>query len=228
MKTSVIIPALNEDGHIGALVQQTWLQPVADVMVVDNGSTDNTAVAAQKAGATVVAEPRRGYGYACAAGTAVARQHNADILVYMDGDFSSLPSEIPRLLAPIQEDEADLVLGSRMLGNIAAGAMPPHQRFGNWLAARLMRQLYDISVTDLGPFRAIRADWVAALQMQEMTFGWPTEMMVKVAKRNGRVQEVPVSWQLRRSGQSKVSGTLRGSLLAAYYIFGVTLRYANT
>ncbi len=226
MKTAVIIPALNEAGNIGELVTQTWAQGVDWVFVVDNGSTDDTAVLATQAGATVVTEGRRGYGYACAAGTAVALQAGADILLYMDGDFSSLPTEIGQLIAPIVADQADLLLGSRVLGNIAAGAMLPHQRFGNWLSARLMSWLYHIQVTDLGPYRAIRATTMGQLEMREMTFGWPTEMMVKVAKGNGRIVEVPVSWHVRRSGQSKVSGTVRGSLLAGYYILGVTLRYA--
>ena len=226
LKTAVIIPALNEGGNIAALVGQTLAQPVDWVIVVDNGSTDDTAVLAEEAGAQVVVEPRRGYGYACAAGTAVALALNAGILVYMDGDFSSLPAELPRLLAPIQADDADLVLGSRMLGQIAAGAMLPHQKFGNWLSSRLMSWLYRIRVTDLGPYRAIRATTMRQLDMREMTFGWPTEMMVKAAQGGGRILEVPVSWHMRRSGQSKVSGTLRGSVLAGYYILGVTLRYA--
>ena len=226
MKTAVIIPALNEAGNIARLVQETLQQPVDCVIVVDNGSTDETAVLASKMGATVVSEKRQGYGYACAAGTAVALKEGADVLVYMDGDFSSLPAELTRLLEPIQREEADLVLGSRTLGHIASGAMLPHQRFGNWLSARLMSRLYQIKVTDLGPYRAIRSDLMRDLDMQEMTFGWPTEMMVKTARRNGRILEVPVSWHVRRSGQSKVSGTLRGSFLAAYYILGVTLRYA--
>lgn len=114
-----------------------------------------------------------------------------------------------------------------MLGHIAAGAMPPHQRFGNWLSARLMSRLYGVSVTDLGPFRAIRTELFRTLQMSEMTFGWPTEMMVKAARQGGRIIEVPVSWHMRRDGRSKVGGTLRGSILAAYYILGVTLRYAR-
>jgi glycosyltransferase involved in cell wall biosynthesis len=224
---AVIIPALNEAGSIGHLVTATRQQVVDWVIVVDNGSTDDTAVRAQNAGALVVPEPRRGYGYACAAGTAVARQHKADILVYMDGDYSSLPEELPQLLQPILLNEADLVLGSRLLGHIAVGAMPPHQRFGNWLSARLMRGLYGVPVTDLSPYRAIRADLLHDLNMREMTFGWPTEMMVKAAKRGARLAEIPVSWQVRRSGRSKVGGTIRGSLLAAYYIVGVTIRYAS-
>ncbi len=226
MKTAVIIPALNEGGNIYALVSETLRQPVDWVLVVDNGSTDDTAVQAQKAGVQVISEPRRGYGFACAAGTQAAQQQGADILVFMDGDYSSLPAEMARLVTPIQQNEADLVLGSRTLGHIAEGAMPPHQRFGNWLSSGLMSQLYDVPVTDLGPYRAIRTDLLMTLNMREMTFGWPTEMMVKVAKGNGRILEQPVSWHQRRSGQSKVSGTLRGSILAAYYILGVTLRYA--
>jgi glycosyltransferase involved in cell wall biosynthesis len=226
-RVAVIIPALNEAGNIADLVQETLAQPVQWVIVADNGSTDDTAVLAQKSGAMVVKEPRQGYGYACAAGTAVARQHGADILVYLDGDYSSLPAEIPRLLAPLAQNQADLVLGSRTRGHIAAGAMPPHQRFGNWLSSRLMSWLYDVSVTDLGPYRAIHADLIESLDMREMTFGWPTEMMIKAARQQARIMEVPVSWHRRRYGRSKVSGTVRGSLLAAYYILGVTLRYAR-
>jgi glycosyltransferase involved in cell wall biosynthesis len=226
LKTAVIIPALNEAGNIAPLVRATLAQPVDRVVVVDNGSTDGTAALAEKAGAQIVGDSRRGYGYACAAGTAAALAAGADILVYMDGDFSSSPAELPSLVAPIRQAQADLVLGSRTLGRIMNGAMPPHQRLGNWLSAFLMSRLYNMSVTDLGPYRAIRADLMRELDMQEMTFGWPTEMMVKVAKGNGRILEVPVSWHVRRSGQSKISGTLRGSILAGYYILGVTLRYA--
>lgn len=226
MNVAVIIPALNEAGNIGNLVEEIQAQRISWVIVVDNGSTDDTARVAEQAGAHVVSEPRRGYGYACAAGSARALEMGAELLVYIDGDYSSLPSEMPRLLTPLREAKADLVLGSRQLGHIAAGAMPPHQRFGNWLSSRLMSHLYGIHLTDLGPYRAIRADLLATLDMREMTFGWPTEMMVKAAKQNMRLLEVPVSWHSRRSGQSKVSGTLRGSILAAYYILGVTLRYA--
>ena len=225
MHTSVIIPALNEAENIGGLVREALDQPVDQVIVVDNGSTDATATLAREAGALVVAEPRRGYGFACAAGVAAAR--DADILVFLDGDYSSLPGELPRLLAPLQEGRADLVLGSRPLGHIAPGAMPPHQRFGNWLTARLMRLLYGLKVSDLGPYRAVHAELLRSLDMQEMTYGWPTEMMVKAARRHARIVEVPVSYHSRRAGRSKVSGTVRGSLLATYYILGVTLRYAR-
>ena len=223
MAVEVVIPALNEAGNIAQLVQEAAAQPVARVIVVDNGSTDGTGRLAAEAGAHVVAEPRQGYGYACAAGAGAA---SGEILVFLDGDFSSLPVEMPNLLAPIQRGEAALVLGSRVLGQILPGAMPAHQRFGNWLTSGLMRRLYGVPVTDLGPYRAVRRDLLLALNMREMTFGWPTEMMVKCARRGVPILEVPVSFAPRRFGQSKVSGTLRGSILAAYYILGVTLRYA--
>ena len=222
MKTVVIIPALNEAGNIADLVRDALAQAINEVIVVDNGSTDDTAQRARDAGARVIAEPRQGYGYACAAGVT----DDADILVFLDGDYSSLPSEMDLLLEPLRGDEADLVLGSRMLGHIQPGTMPPHQQFGNWLVSHMMRILYGLPVTDLGPYRAIRAELLRDLHMQEMTFGWPTEMMVKAARRNARIIEVPVSHHARRAGKSKVSGTIRGSILAAYYILGVTLRYA--
>jgi glycosyltransferase involved in cell wall biosynthesis len=224
MQVSVIIPALNEAGCIGDLVHETLAQPVREVIVVDNGSTDGTANIARQAGARVVVESRRGYGYACAAGAAAA---GAETLVFLDGDGSFLPSEMPRLLEPLASGCADLVLGSRVLGDIAPGAMPPHQRFGNGLASQLMNMLYHVHVTDLGPYRAIRRNLLAKLDMREMTFGWPTEMMVKAARRRARIIEVPVSFHPRRAGRSKVSGTLRGTFLAAYSILGVTLRYAR-
>jgi glycosyltransferase involved in cell wall biosynthesis len=199
---------------------------VAFVVVVDNGSTDGTAQVAREAGAVVVDEPRLGYGYACAAGVRAARQQGAEVLVFVDGDGSFDPAQIDQLLAPIEAGRADLVLGSRPAGGIEPGAMLPHARFGNWLVARLMGQLYGLQVTDLGPFRAIRADLLAGLDMREMTFGWPTEMMVKAARAGARVIEVPVRYRVRRGGRSKVSGTLRGTILATYYILFVTLRYA--
>ena len=226
MPTAVIIPALNEAGAIAGVVRDACAQDVTWVIVADNGSTDGTADLARQAGALLVREPRRGYGYACAAGTAMAFDLGARLLVYLDGDHSSLPAEMPRLLDPLREDRADLVLGSRVLGRISERAMPIHQRLGNRLSSWLITQLYGVRVTDLGPYRAIRGDLLRDLHMQEMTFGWPTEMMVKAARRGARITEAPVSWQRRVAGQSKVSGSVRGSLLAAYYILDVTLRYA--
>jgi glycosyltransferase involved in cell wall biosynthesis len=221
---TVIIPALNEAGNIQRLVSEVRAIASVDVIVVDNGSTDATATEAWAAGARVVHEPRRGYGYACAAGVAAAQ--DADVLAFLDGDYSFLPAELPTVLAPILAGQADLVLGSRWRGQIAAGAMPPHQRFGNWLVARLMNALYGLAITDLGPYRAVRRSLLAELDMQEMTFGWPTEMIVKAARQGVRIVEVPVSFHSRQAGRSKVSGTVRGTILATWFILGVTLRYA--
>ena len=170
-------------------------------------------------------EPRRGYGYACASGAAAAT--NAAFLVFLDGDGSFLAAELPRLLAPIVAGEADLVLGSRVRGHIVAGAMPFPQRFGNWLVAHLMNPLYGLAITDLGPYRAVRRALLEELDMHEMTYGWPTEMIVKAARRGVQVCEVPVTYRHRQAGRSKVSGTLRGTLLAGWYILGVALRYAR-
>jgi glycosyltransferase involved in cell wall biosynthesis len=222
---AVIIPALNEAGNIRPLVQEVLATMPVQVIVVDNGSTDATAAEASAAGALVVSEMRRGYGYACAAGVAAAG--DADLVVFLDGDYSFLPAELPVVLAPLLEDRADLSLGSRVLGQITPGAMPPHQRFGNWLVARLMSMLYGVTVTDLSPYRAIRRGLLDRLHMSEMSYGWPTEMMVKAARRGTRLVEVPVSYHARRAGRSKVSGTLRGTLLAAWYILGVTIRHAG-
>ena len=226
MSVAVVIPALNEADNIGAVVSGLQAQPVDHVIVVDNGSTDNTAARASDQGAVVIHEPVQGYGQACASGSAEAARLGATVVVYIDGDQSSLPQEINRLLEPIATGDADLVLGSRALGTIEAGAMGPHQRFGNWLTAAIMSRLYDVTVTDLGPYRAIRADLLAALDMSEMTFGWPTEMMVKSARRGARVIEVPATWAPRASGDSKVSGTIKGTVLAGWFLLSVTLKHA--
>jgi glycosyltransferase involved in cell wall biosynthesis len=224
MDVSLIIPALNEADCIGPLLAELPAGLVHELLVVDNGSTDDTAGAARRAGAQVVSEPRRGYGYACAAGVAAA---NGDLLVFMDGDGSFIPGELDRLIAPIAGGSADLALGTRMRGGMAAGAMPPHQRFGNQLVARLMYHLYGVRVTDLGPFRAVRRDLLIELDMRERTYGWPVEMIVKTARHGARIVELPVSYRPRLAGRSKVGGTLRGTVLATYRILHTTLRYTN-
>ena len=227
-KVSVVIPALDEGENIATVVAGLFEHGADHVVVADNGSVDDTADRARGAGAEVVSEPRRGYGYACARGTAAALDAGADVIAYIDGDQSSRPSELPAIVAPVSAGEARLVLGSRTKGSIAAGAMPPHQKAGNVATAALMRLLYRVEVSDLGPYRAIDADLIPKLAMTEMTFGWPTEMMVKTASRGDKILEVPVSWDNRVAGSSKVGGTLVGSLLAGWHIMRVTLRHSRS
>ena len=219
-----IIPALDEEGSIGQVVAAVPRDAVSEVIVVDNGSSDRTAHVAGRHGAVVVREPRRGYGAACYAGVMAAA--GADLLVFLDGDRSDVPEEMPSILGPILRGEADLVIGSRLTGRREPGAMPPHAVFGNRLASRVLRALYGVRITDLGSFRAIRRQTLLDLGMQERTFGWPVEMIAKAARRGHRIVEVPVSYR-RRIGRSKVAGTVKGSILAAYFIFATALRYAR-
>ncbi len=223
----VVVPALNEAGNIGIVVGELFTHGADSVFVVDNGSSDDTADEASAAGATVISEPVRGYGRACAAGTAAAIEAGCGVVAYIDGDRSSRASELMDIVQPILDGGADLVLGSRVLGHIEDGAMPPHQRFGNRITSALMRLLYRVEVTDLGPYRAIRSDLVTQLDLTEMTFGWPTEMMVKAAARGDRIIEVPASWDRRVAGESKVGGTVSGSLKAGWFLLTVTLRHAR-
>lgn len=222
MRVSVIVPALDEEEAVGAVVRSIPSDFMDEVIVVDNGSTDSTASRAQEAGAIVVGEPIRGYGAACRAGLMATTE--TDVVVFLDGDTSDDPRDLPRLLSPIENDEADFVLGSRLSGSQGAGAMPFHARLGNWFTAGLMNKVYGLNITDIGSFRAIRRDLLLSLEMEQMTFGWPVEMLVKAAKRGARIREVPVSYR-KRIGESKVSGTVKGSLLAAYYMLWIPLRY---
>lgn len=226
-RIAVIIPALNEAPAIARVVAGLWAQahiPLERIIVVDNGSSDGTGGLARGAGAQVVREERRGYGRACRAGVAAA--DGADVIVLLDGDAADDPRDLPRVLAPLLGGQADLVVGSRALGVWESGSMTPQQRFGNRLAAWLLRRLYGVRVTDLGPFRAIRRDALLALEMGEMTSGWSVEMMVKAARAGYRYREVPVHYR-RRIGVSKVGGTLAGSLRAGWCILATTFRYAH-
>jgi glycosyltransferase involved in cell wall biosynthesis len=224
MRVAIIIPAFNEEATITDVVAGVPKNIAEQVIVVDNVSTDATAERAHAAGARVVYEPTKGYGAACFAGFRAAQE--AEVVVFMDGDGVVNPVQIQSLLDPLNTDTADLVLGSRTLGQQEPGALLIHARFGNWLAAQLMRWLYGLRVTDLGPFRAIRANVLHELDMQEMTYGWPTEMMVKTAKHGYRVVEVPVDHYRRAGGVSKISGTVRGTILAGYYIISTTVKHA--
>jgi glycosyltransferase involved in cell wall biosynthesis len=223
LSVSVVTPALNEAESIGAVLAAIPRDGVQEIIVIDGGSTDDTATIARAADACVIHEPRRGYGRACAAGAAAAR---GDVLVLLDADGADDPVQIPDLLAPILAGEADLVLGSRLAGDMAPDAMPWHQQLGNRLAARLIRWLYSLPLTDLSPFRAIRRESLLELGMEEMTYGWPTEMIVKAARKRLRIVEVPVGYRPRAGGHSKISGTVRGTVLAAYYILRTIFRYA--
>lgn len=225
-RITAIIPALNEAPSIAGVVQRLREQgavPLHDVIVVDNGSTDGTGARARQAGATVVREERRGYGYACRAGVLAAGD---GIIVLLDGDAADDPDDLPRVLEPLMEGGADLVVGSRARGARERGSMTPQQVLGNRVAASLMSRLYGVEVSDLGPFRAIRRQHLLALEMREMGYGWSVEMMVKAARAGYRYCEVPVRYY-RRIGVSKVGGTLRGSLKAGWSILYTTLRYSR-
>ena len=222
MKAVLIVPALNEAAVIGELIRRVPRDAVAEIVVVDNGSTDETAAAAREAGARVVNEPRRGYGAACHAGV-VALPHDAAIAVFMDGDGSQRPEEIPLVLAPILAGRADLVLGARHL----EGNHPLHAAAGTRLVARYIAWRWRVNITDVGPLRAIRPEVLARLNMRDRASGWPVEMVVKAAVLGARIVEVPVSHRPRVAGESKVSGTFRGTVRAAYGFLTAALRAAN-
>ncbi len=222
MRVSVIIPTHNEAQAIGRVLADLPSDLVTEVVVVDSNSTDGTPEIAAKMGTYVVREPRRGYGRACLTGLATANA--PDVVVFLDGDYSDRPSELPLLLAPIVDGRADITLGSRLGKQRIAGALPWHQAFGNRLAAGLIRLLYGLEISDLGPFRACRADVLRALALEETTYGWAVEMMLKGALAGFRVVEVPVSYY-PRIGKSKISGTLKGALGAGWFILSLIVRY---
>ena len=222
MRVSVIIPTHNEAQAIGRVLADLPPELTTEVIVVDSNSTDGTPAIAAKMGARVIQEPRRGYGRACLTGLAAA--NSPEIVVFLDGDYSDRPSELPILLAPITEDRADITLGSRLRERCSAGALPWHQALGNRFAAGLIRILYGLEITDLGPFRAGRADVLRALTLAETTYGWAVEMILKGALAGFRVVEVPVSYH-PRIGKSKISGTVKGTAGAAWFIVSLILRY---
>lgn len=226
MNVYVVIPALNEAEAIGAVIAAIPAEFGASVLVVDNGSTDATAERARSAGAVVLRTDTPGYGRACAFGADYALTNGADVVVFLDGDFSDDPREMHALLDPLRRDEADLVLGSRLRGTRSVGAMPWYSVVGNRLVSQMMNTIYGTALTDLGPFRAIRATLLRELGMQEMTYGWPVEMLAKASRTGARIFEIPASYR-RRIGRSKISGTLGGALGATYFLLTRTLLYAR-
>jgi len=220
---SVIIPTHNEAQSIGRVLADLPTDIVTEVLVVDSNSTDGTPEIAAKMGARVLHEPRRGYGRACFTGLAAAS--NPDVVVFLDGDYSDRPDELPLLLAPIIEGRADITLGSRLGKQSVPGALPRHAAFGNRLAAGLIRFLYGVKISDLGPFRAARAEVLRRLELEENTYGWAVELILKGALAGFRIIEVPVSYY-PRIGKSKISGTLRGTIGAAWFILFLIVRYS--
>ncbi|MEO0471386.1 MAG: glycosyltransferase family 2 protein, partial [Bacteroidota bacterium] len=218
-RIDVIIPAFNEADSIHKVVGDIPKGLVREIIVVSNGSTDQTEENAAKAGAKVLREDRKGYGSACLKGmahiAAKPLEEQPDIVVFLDGDYSDYPEEMSELIQPIVEDEVDMVIGSRAMGDRESGSMMPQQIFGNWLATTLIKLFYRVSFTDLGPFRAIRYDQLLAIDMQDTTFGWTVEMQVKAAKMKMKTTEVPVRYR-QRIGVSKVTGTVKGTILAGY------------
>jgi glycosyltransferase involved in cell wall biosynthesis len=222
VRVSVIIPTRNEASAISRVLADLPADLVTEVLVVDSNSTDGTPEIAAKLGARVVHEPHRGYGRACLKGLAIADA--PDVVVFLDGDYSDRPAELPLLLAPIAEGRADITLGSRLGKQRIVGALPWHAVFGNWLAASLIRLLYGVRISDLGPFRAARAEVLRELALEEATYGWAVEMILKGALQGFRIVEVPVSYY-PRIGKSKISGTVRGTLGAAWFILTRIVRY---
>ncbi len=222
----VIIPAYNEENSITKVINDIPTGLVHEVIVVNNNSNDATEVNARAAGATVLRERRPGYGFACLKGIEYVKQleKKPHIVVFIDADYSDHPEEMPLLVKPIISDEMDMVIGSRALGKKEKGSMTVQQVFGNWLATRLLKIIYGIRYTDLGPFRAIRYDKLLEINMQDTTYGWTVEMQLKAAKLKMKIMEVPVSYR-KRIGFSKISGTLKGTVMAGYKIITTIFKY---
>jgi len=215
----VIIPAYNEESSIGHVVMDVPKDLVRDIIVCNNASTDNTEIVASNAGATVILADKKGYGSACLKGIEFITNKSIkpDIVVFVDGDYSDHPEEMPTLVEPILKENMDLVIGSRAMGKLESGSMMPQQIFGNWLATTLIKFFYKYTFTDLGPFRAIKYQQLMNIDMCDPDFGWTVEMQVKAAKYKLKCTEVPVNYR-KRIGVSKVSGTIKGTILAGHKI----------
>ena len=226
MSIKVIIPAYNEEASIAKVISEIPSE-VDEIIVVNNNSTDGTKENAARAGATVLDEERKGYGYACLKGMdyIAGLENQPTIIVFLDGDYSDYPEELIEVVRPIVEDDIDLVIGSRVKERREYGAMTPQQIFGNWLATKLMGLFFGATFTDLGPFRAIKYDKLLSLQMEDKTYGWTVEMQLKAIKKGLSYTEVPVRYK-NRIGVSKVSGTVKGSVLAGMKILTWIFKYS--
>ncbi|BDS11689.1 glycosyltransferase family 2 protein [Aureispira anguillae] len=222
----VIIPAYNEENSVGRVIKDIPKDLVREIIVVNNNSNDKTANVAAKAGAVVLDELRQGYGFACLKGIDYLKKmkKKPDIVVFLDADYSDYPEETYQLVAPILESDVEMVIGSRTTGNKQQGSMTPQQVFGNWLATKLIKWFYGVIYTDLGPFRAIRYDRLIDLNMCDETYGWTVEMQVKAAKHGLKTTEIPVSYRVR-VGKSKISGTIKGTILAGYKIITTIFKH---
>ena len=221
----VLIPAFNEENSIGHVIREIP-DFVREIVVVNNRSTDNTEQVAKDSGATVLYQPAMGYGNACLMGMdhIAKKSQPPDIVVFLDGDYSDYPEQMTQLIQPIQEGKADMVIGSRALGQKESGSMMPQQIFGNWLATSLIRLFYGAKYSDLGPFRAIAYDKLMALGMKDTNYGWTIEMQIKAVKNNFTFAEIPVDYR-KRIGTSKVSGTVKGTIMAGYKILTSIFKY---
>ena len=221
----VIIPAYNEEKAIGYVIQDIP-SSVSEVIVISNNSTDDTIQVAKNAGATVLSESRKGYGYACLKGMEyIAKlETKPDIIVFLDGDYSDYPQELTQIIAPIIKDDIDFVVGARVARFREKQSMTPQQVFGNWLATTLMKSFFNATFTDLGPFRAIKYEKLVALNMEDKTYGWTVEMQLKILKQKMSYVEIPVHYK-NRIGVSKVSGTVKGTIMAGIKIIGWIFKY---
>jgi len=226
-RIAVLIPALNEEVSLSYVLNDLPLEIVEEVVVIDNGSSDRTSEVARAGGATVLSEPRRGYGSACLAGLEYLKTRVPDIVVFLDADYSDHPDELPAVVGPIATEGCDFVIGSRIKGEAEPGALLLQSRFGNALATLLIRLLYGFTYSDLGPFRAIRFPALLKLGMTDRTYGWNVEMQIKAVRQGLHIAEVPVRYRKRVGGESKVSGTVKGTLLAGYKILWTVFRYAR-
>ncbi len=223
MTASIIIPALNEEVTIGNVLRSIPKENVLEIIVVDGGSIDRTARIAKELGAKVVLSTKSGYGNACYTGVLAAE---GKIILFLDADGADDPRYIPDLIKPIINGEADMVLGSRLAGKMETGAMTVIQYFGNHLSAFLFRRLYHLPITDLAPLRALDRNKILSLDLHEMTYGFPTEVIALGARRGWRIKEIPVDYHARQGGKSKISGTFIGTMLASFSILRIILKYA--